>query len=233
MARHQITPVAGDGDRDGIGGRPHLRNGEWPVCRHEHVVTAEGHARCPRYGQPLTHFLRFDVRAEWETPFPAGSHFSLFQCVACADAFMPPSGEAPPWQLRERFWATEGLEPGKNYSNYGWWYASLEPPGAPLVQAGYAEPLVAPRALEITEGEGEIIVGAKIPEGRHPFRCACGALLERVVGIGGDVPFPTLPGAPKQCGTYSSRNYMVFLGNQTTMLACPKGCDPWAVVPFG
>lgn len=227
----QLAAHDGDGDRDGIGGRPYLR-GDWPVCRHEHVVTTEGHAKCARFGQPLAHFLRFDVRAEWDTPFPAGSHFSLFQCVACADAVIPPTSGVPPWQLAQAFWTTTALEPGTNYSNYGWWYASLEPPGAPLVRASHADEFIAPRMLVSEAGGGEIVVGDRLDAGKHPFRCACGELLEMLVGIGGDVPFATLPGAPEQRGTYSAKRYKVFLGNQTTILACSKGCDPRAVIPY-
>jgi hypothetical protein len=103
----QLERIDGDGDRDGIGGRPYVRDGVWPVCTNDRFVTADGPARCARYGQPMAHFLRFDVRAEHGLPVPVGSRFSLFLCPACADAVMPPPG-VPPWSLPERFWVSPG-----------------------------------------------------------------------------------------------------------------------------
>ncbi|HEY5938975.1 MAG TPA: hypothetical protein VIU61_30185 [Kofleriaceae bacterium] len=62
----------GDGDRDGVGGRPYLRDGTWPVCDHANVLDAvvddkPTYKKCARFGQPLTHFIRFDIRDEWKT----------------------------------------------------------------------------------------------------------------------------------------------------------------------
>ena len=232
-----IESEAGEGDRDGIGGRPHLRNGEWPVCTHDQVVTAGGPARCPRFGKSLTHFFRFDVRPEWGLPFPAGTHFSFFQCVACADSVIPPD-TAPPWQLPERFWeGGKKLQGNRNYTNYNWWYASMEPPGTALLRANVAEPLIRPASLGFSpEGAGTtrtIKVGGEPDWLQDPesYRCSCGSPMAFLCQVSEECEFVTLPGAPEQSGTYSSTNYMIFLGNQAYFFACPRACNARAVIP--
>jgi hypothetical protein len=200
-----IVATEGEGDRDGIGGRPYLRDGRWPVC---------ANASCKRNGQALTHYLRFDVRAEWGTRFAPGTHFSLFQCVACGDAFLPPPAGV--------------VRPGAgDAASWGWWSATIEPPGAPLVRAEAPEPLVAPKQVSFgdVDRRGMRIGG----DGPTPYTCACGEALAPLVTIPADLPFPTLPGAPEQTGTYSSKKYRVFLGNHVDVLACPKGC---VVIPL-
>jgi hypothetical protein len=211
----RIELTDGHGDRDGAGGRPYLRDGLWPTCSFQRVVQDDGSpGKCRRFGQPLTHFFRFDVREEWGTPFPAGSHFTLFQCVACADAFIPNGPK--PHTLPAKFWEQDD-------NNHGWWYAALEPPGAPLVRAESAEPLLVPRALSFS------VDGKARGDGRYV--CACGASMETLLRLPENFAFKTTPGAPEQRGTYSDTEYLLFLGNPLSMFACPKGCDPRAVVP--
>jgi hypothetical protein len=235
MFRIDFTP--GDSDRDGFGGRPYLRDGKWPVCTHEAVLKdvvddKPTYAPCTRLGQPMTHFLRFDIRAEWQTPFAAGSHFSLFHCVACADAFIPPTDRPPPWQMPARFW--ESTEIVGRHCNYGWWYAALEPPGAPLVRAASAEPLLVEQSLAFVRDDDKLpSVGGKPRwlQGAEGYVCPCGAAMALVVQLPENFPFPTTPGAPEQRGTYSKKRYKLFLGNAVYMFACPKGCDPRSVLP--
>ena len=61
-------------------------------------------------------------------------------------------------------------------------------------------------------------------DGPTTYSCACGATLALLLSVPADYPFPTLPGAPEQVGTYSAKKYRMFLGNYVQVLACPKGC---------
>lgn len=223
MGHQQLTIGEGDGDRDGVGGRPYLRDGVWPVCANQHVVGTAGAGPCPNFGQPMLHFLRFDVRAGWGTPFPAGAHVSFFQCVACCDAFIPPADR----RLPAAFWDVRGPGPGQNP---GSWSIAIDPPGAPLVRAATAEPFVAPRLVTFVDGDGAPRVGG-VPADDAGYTCGCGSRMAFLAQLPANLPFVTQPGAPSQAGTYSKKKYKLFLGNTITVVACAAGCHPRAVVP--
>ncbi|MFD2472851.1 hypothetical protein [Amycolatopsis silviterrae] len=220
------------GSRDTIGGRPILPAGEdWPECY------------C---GARMVLFFQLDVPPD--IPHFGGDHLLVFQCPVHNDA---PCLPGSPQRLPDRYWESPRVSghPG------AFWRIMLhrDPTGPAdaeephllgyelVLRPEYETETVwravppAPHGMfaELGTGRGEFKVGGlpcwlQDPETR---RCACGAEMLFLCEITGDTSFARRPGQPEQPDTYDSDCYVIFLGNEVYLLACPEHCHPAAVWP--
>ncbi len=205
--------------RNSVGGWPFLDDGqEWPECF------------C---GERLVLFFQLDLPQDLG-PF-AGDHLLVFHCRAHNEAVLAETSDDG--RLAPRYWEA----PLDELYPRPFWRVLLQR------RATRSSPEVEPslRARELVlrpftdvpneRGRGAQIlkVGGTPSWAQDPehYRCACGADLVYVCQVPEDMPFPTRPGQPEQPDSFSSDAYVLFLGNEVYLLACPEHCDPAAVWP--
>jgi hypothetical protein len=195
--------------RDSIGGHPHLPAGtDWPVC--------------PKSGKRMVFFFQFDVRPEFGLALAPRSHLLAFMSPTVNEihSFETHANGAP---VPERFW--EKGEPHFKVYLFG--------PDVALTPHPEADPYLVPHAFDFEEDDDE-----------HPFLAIGGVPrwyqdpelhpgFEFVCQLSEDYPFPRLPDAPKQPGSFSSTAYCLFLGNSMYLFARPEPTHPeevWIVL---
>ncbi|MGW7537125.1 hypothetical protein [Amycolatopsis sp. NPDC054798] len=226
--RHAASP----GARNTFGGRPILPEGEdWPECY------------C---GERMVFFFQLDVPPDIARF--GGDHLLVFQCPVHNDAACP-QGDSP--QLPERYWEDPQIleHPG------AFWRIMLHrDPAAPaaaeerhllsselVLRAECEEETVwqavppVPRGMftELRVGRREFKVGG-LPrwlQRAENRRCACGAEVGFLCEVPEHIGFARRPGQPEQPDTYDPDRYLLFLGNEVYLFACPEHCHPAAVWP--
>ncbi|MEU2896053.1 hypothetical protein ACWC4E_28915 [Streptomyces sp. NPDC001273] len=194
--------------RDSVGGWPYFDDGqEWPRCF------------C---GERMALFFQLDLPDDIE--FFGGEHLSVFHCAHHHDASDPVTAGD---RLVPRFWEA----PQPPFPGSFWRVLLQRDPGIPE-----SEPEPAVRALPLTLrpcGNTRFKVGGTASWAQYPeyYRCACGAELAFVCQVPENWGFGVRPGAPVQPYSIQDDAYMMFLGNEVYLLACPKRCDPAAVLP--
>jgi len=209
--------------RSSIGGYPILPVGTpWPSCR------ASG---C---GQRMSLFLQFDVDDRVGLPFETGASLSVFQCIRHDDPL-------------DR---VNLLSPARPYDRLpaGYWdhphYALfLTAPGQqqqlmerePFVEYSRldftAEPDPPPRSVAALN-YGNLKIGGLPFWIQRPQRwsCACGARMEFLCSMPGDLEYPKAAGGPRQPNARAN-SYFLLLGLSTYVFACRARCDARAVFP--
>ncbi|MGW4023878.1 hypothetical protein [Streptomyces sp. NPDC005009] len=194
--------------RNSVGGWPYFDDGqEWPRCF------------C---GERMALFFQLDLPDDIE--FFGGEHLSVFHCAHHHDASDPVTvGD----RLVPRFWEA----PQPPFPGSFWRVLLQRDPGIPE-----AEPEPAVRALPLTLRpfkDTYFKVGGTADWAQEPeyYRCACGTELAFVCQVPENRGFGVRPGAPVQPYSIWDDAYMLFLGNEVYLLACPKRCDPAAVLP--
>ncbi|CAM5584796.1 hypothetical protein [Streptomyces griseomycini] len=194
--------------RNSVGGWPYFDDGqEWPRCF------------C---GERMALFFQLDLPDDVE--FFGGEHLSVFHCAHHNDASDPITAGG---RLVPRFWEA----PQPPFPGSFWRVLLQRDPGIPE-----AEPEPAVRALPLTLRpfkDTYFKVGGTAAWAQEPeyYRCACGAEMAFVCQVPENWGFGVRPGAPVQPYSISDDAYMLFLGNEVYLLACPKRCDPAAVLP--
>lgn len=203
--------------RDSVGGWPFLDDAQaWPECF------------C---GERLALFFQLDIPLDVE--HFGGDHLLVFHCRAHND---PATPELTDGQLVPGFWdAPQPPHPRP------FWRVLIQR-NAVLPQEEI-EPSV--RALPLTLrpfvdtpnphglGEQNFKVGGTPSWAQAPeyYRCACGEDLVYVCQVPEDMEFSVHPGLPEQPDSVGDDTYVLFLGNEVYLLACPAHCDPAAVWP--
>lgn len=179
----------------------------------------EGQPHCALCDRPMVPFLQFEVPLAAELPFVAGSRLAVLMC--------PEHNEIP------SFDSFEALPPSFWQRTDGHWYAMLSRPqqmnsiGAPA----YLEPAELVLANEPDDRNRRISVGGE-PEwlqAPEKFTCACGAPMAFVCQVSDGFEFPKAADAPEQPDSPSAKAYVLFLGNEVYVFACPEQCNPRAV----
>jgi hypothetical protein len=163
-------------------------------------------------------FFQFDILVEFELPFQIGSHLSIFMC--------PEHNEIPSFdqfhQLPVAYWdKTEGH-----------WYATLS---KPCSEVQFASPqFLQPAKLVMSnsaKNHWSLSVGGEPLWLQDPeqFACACGSDMHFVCQLSDGFQFPKLSEAPEQPDSSSADDYVLFLGNEVYVFACPNQCNPRAV----
>jgi len=193
-----------------MGGNPMLPRGELaPECR-----------RC---GRKMILFFQFDLEERFGLPLAAGSHLVVMMCPVCNE--IPSFVRYAEGILPAAFWReTEGH-----------FFAALY---APDDERGEVE---TPAILERFDLSFERVGGRDSAErltvGGEPswiqaperYSCACGAPLSFVCQLSENFRFPKRADAPEQPDSFSADDYCLFLGNETYVFACSKGCSPRAI----
>ena len=175
-------------------------------------------------------FFQLDLPAELE-PF-GGYHLLVFHCREHNDAS---DAQIADGRLIPRYWDAPQLPFPRPF-----WRVLLESHAA----LPSAEPEPSIRALPITlrpfvdspneYGRGEQLfkVGGTPSWAQDPeyYRCACGADLVYLCQVPEGMNFAMTPGQPEQPYSFAD-SYVLFLGNEVYLLACPAHCDPAAVWP--
>lgn len=201
--------------RNSMGGWPYFDDGqEWPRCF------------C---GDRMALFFQLDLPDDIE--FFGGEHLSVFHCATHNDASDPVTADG---RLVPRFWEA----PQPPYPGTFWRVLLQRDPGIPE-----AEPEPAVRALPLAlrpfVDTQEDPFGAHFKVGGTPswaqypeyYRCACGTEMAFVCQVPENREFGVRPGAPVQPDGLGDDAYVLFLGNEVCLLACPARCDPAAVWP--
>ncbi|MFJ7100703.1 hypothetical protein [Streptomyces albogriseolus] len=194
--------------RNSVGGWPYFVDGqEWPRCF------------C---GERMALFFQLDLPEDIE--IFGGEHLSVFHCAHHNDASDPVTADG---RLVPRFWEA----PQPPFPGSFWRVLLQRDPGIPE-----AEPEPAVRALPLTlrpAKETYFKVGGTASWVQDPeyYRCACGSELAFVCQVPENWEFGVHPGAPVQPYSIRDDAYLLFLGNEVYLLACPKRCDPAAVCP--
>ncbi|MET4660569.1 MULTISPECIES: hypothetical protein [Streptomyces] len=200
--------------RNSVGGWPYFDDGqEWPRCF------------C---GERMALFFQLDVPEDIE--FFGGEHLSVFHCAHHNEASDPVTADG---RLVPRFWEA----PQPPFPGSFWRVLLQRDPGIPE-----AEPEPAVRALPLTlrpfvDAHGPFTmffkVGGTAAWALYPeqYWCACGAELAFVCQVPENWEFGVRPGAPVQPHSVGDDAYLLFLGNEVYLLACPRRCDPAAVLP--
>ncbi|MFJ2948255.1 hypothetical protein ACIO8H_11540 [Streptomyces sp. NPDC087226] len=200
--------------RNSVGGRPYFDDDqEWPHCF------------C---GEQMTLFFQLDLPED--VRYFGGEHLSVFHCARHSATSEPVTADG---RLVPRFW--EAAQPPLMGS---FWRVLLQrDPGIPE-----PDPEPAVRALPLSlrpfvDGHGPYEVHFKVGgtaawahEAAY-YRCACGTDLAFVCQVPQDHDFEVHPGSPVQPDVFRDDTYRLFLGNEVYLLACPKRCDPAAVLP--
>jgi hypothetical protein len=164
-------------------------------------------------------FFQFDLPDQAQMPFETGSHLCVFMC--------PQHNEIPCFeqysQLPPEYWnKTEGNA-----------YAILSKPTAEstLVSPGLLEQQSLAISGAPSDRNGVIAIGGEPQWAQDPehFVCSCGADMRFVCQISENYKFQQRPGAPEQPDTCYDDGYLLFLGNEIYVFACPRQCDPNAV----
>ncbi|WP_208818237.1 hypothetical protein [Streptomyces marokkonensis] len=173
-------------------------------------------------------FFQLDLLDDIE--FFGGEHLSVFHCAHHHDASDPITADG---RLVPRFWEA----PQPPFPGSFWRVLLQRDPGIPE-----ADPEPAVRALPLTlrpfvdahaPFDVHFKVGGTAAWAQEPeyYRCACGAEMAFVCQVPGHLEFGVRPGAPVQPYSIRDDAYLLFLGNEVYLLACPKRCDPAAVFP--
>ncbi|MFF9278969.1 hypothetical protein [Streptomyces griseosporeus] len=200
--------------RNSLGGWPCLDDDqEWPRCF------------C---GERMALFFQLDVPDDIE--FFGGEHLSVFHCAHHNDACDPVTADG---RLVPRFWEA----PQPPFPGSFWRVLLQRDPGIPE-----AEPEPAVRALPLTlrpfaEGHRPFGVHFKVggtaawAQFAERYWCACGSEMVFLCQVPEYKEFGVHPGAPVQPYSIRDEAYLLFLGNEVYLLACPARCDPAAVLP--
>ncbi|MER6750277.1 hypothetical protein [Streptomyces fungicidicus] len=194
--------------RNSVGGWPYFDDGqEWPRCF------------C---GERMALFFQLDVPEDIE--FFGGEHLSVFHCAHHNEASDPVTADG---RLVPRFWEA----PQPPFPGPFWRVLLQRDPRIPE-----AEPEPAVRALPLTlrpARDTYFKVGGTASWVQYPeyYRCACGSELAFVCQVPENWEFGVRPGAPVQPYSIRDDAYLLFLGNEVYLLACPQRCDPAAVFP--
>ncbi|MEU6151077.1 hypothetical protein ABZ816_13845 [Actinosynnema sp. NPDC047251] len=229
------------GSRDTVGGWAVLPAGEsWPVCF------------C---GARMVLFFQLDVPAD--VPAFGGDHLLVFQCPVHTDPVIP---EGVDERLPERFWDRPPIaEPGPFWrillhrDDTG---PTDEP--EPYLRAGRLDLVRGTEELTIWRAEqkltdGQVVDGQATDEAfaehgtgvrqfkvggvpswiQEPesYRCACGTELVHLCQVAENTGFARQPGQPEQTYAADPDEYLLFLGNELYVLACPAHCHPAAAWP--
>lgn len=203
--------------RDSLGGRAFLDiTQEWPNCF------------C---GERMVLFFQFDIPSDLK--HFGGDHLLVFQCPEHCDASSP---ELANGRLVPRYWdAPQPSYPGP------FWRVLLQRHA--VLVAEEAEPSVCALPLTLRPfvdavnsnscGSQGFKAGGtpSWAQGPEYYRCACGADLVFVCQVPEDMGFAVYPGQPEQPEGVGIDTYILFLGNEVYLLACPDHCDPAAVWP--
>jgi hypothetical protein len=206
-----------------LGGTPSLPIGEtWPKCR-----------MC---GEELVHFLDVEL-PEGSAPFQPGSRLQVFACRQHDDIagtiysdYGRFEAASHSQQLPEHFWDISD----------GHYLLRLLPPGTAVTAADHFEPRLALHNLRLQrEADAEADPRQSLKLLGHPswaqdpadHLCSCGAPLQLLLQVPANTRFAMTPGAPPQPNTYSDTHYLLFLGNEIYLLACPRQCHPQALWP--
>ncbi|KAB2976665.1 hypothetical protein F8R89_34445 [Streptomyces sp. SS1-1] len=200
--------------RNSVGGWPHLDPGQdWPECF------------C---GERLALFFQVDIPSDVE-PF-GGDHLLVFHCRAHNDPSTPQLADG---RLVARYWdAPQPPHPAP------FWRVLIQSREAR--PASEAEPSV--RGLPLTlrpftdtpeKAAQTFKVGGTPSWAQDPelYSCACGEDLVYVCQVPEDMEFAVHAGRPEQPDSVRADAYVLFLGNEVYLLACPARCDPAAVWP--
>ncbi|WP_322657303.1 hypothetical protein [Streptomyces justiciae] len=200
--------------RNSLGGWPCFDDDqEWPRCF------------C---GERMALFFQLDLPDDIE--FFGGEHLSVFHCAHHHDASDPVTADGC---LVPRFWEA----PQPPFPGSFWRVLLQRDPGVPE-----AEPEPAVRALPLTlrpfvDAQRPFDVHFKVggtaawAQGPEQYRCACGTEMVFLCQVPEYQEFGVHPGAPVQPYTIRDDAYLLFLGNEVYLLACPARCDPAAVLP--
>ncbi|MGA5806686.1 hypothetical protein ACPC3D_32405 [Streptomyces cellulosae] len=194
--------------RNSVGGWPYFNDGqEWPRCF------------C---GERMALFFQLDLPDDIE--FFGGEHLSVFHCAHHNEASDPVTADG---RLVPRFWEA----PQPPFPGSFWRVLLQRDPGMPE-----AKPEPAVRALPLTlrpSTNTYFKVGGTASWAQDPeyYRCACGSELAFVCQVPENWEFGVRPGAPVHPYGIRDDAYLLFLGNEVYLLACPKRCDPAAVFP--
>ncbi|MFI6520445.1 hypothetical protein ACIBF1_33180 [Spirillospora sp. NPDC050679] len=203
--------------RNSVGGRPFLDDDQdWPECF------------C---GERMSLFFQFDIPPDLE-PF-GGDHLLVFQCRTHNDASEPHFADG---RLVPRYWDA----PQPPYPRPFWRVLLQRRAVLPLPEAEpsvCARPLALRPFMDIPDEEGRGVEGFKAggapswAQDPEHHRCACGADLVYLCQVPEDMEFAAYPGQPEQPDHFSGDTYVLFLGNEVYLLACPAHCDPAAIWP--
>ena len=174
---------------------------------------------CRLCGQKQLLFLQFSVPAELEIPIAVGSQLAIFMC--------PEHNEIPSFEswsnLEDDYW--NGGEGG--------WAAFLAPPGEVRTESG--PKLLEPANLTFEEQPEnpsyKITVGGEPEWVQEPeqFVCSCGTRMAFICQISASYKFQKLPTAPEQPDSSYGDGYVLFLGNEVFIFACPRQCHTRAI----
>lgn len=217
--RYLVEIEDGPVGRDTVGGIPVLPAGEsWPHCH------------C---GTRMVLFFQLDIPAD--VPVFGRDHLLVFQCTGHNEGFSADVQLGD--RLPERFWDHPPV-PGLAGV---FWRILLYRNGSPT---GESEPHLVPRRLtvrpeaeeldEYGSASREFKIGG-VPswlQDPEQYRCACGAELEYLAEVPADHGFERQPGQPEQPHTPDPDAYVLFLGNELYLHACPAHCHPAAVWPI-
>lgn len=163
-------------------------------------------------------FFQFDLPSDADAQLGA-SHLCVFMC--------PIHNEIPSFEQHERlpaeFWdKTEGH-----------FHAVL---GSTAAEQTIESPrLLLGQSLTFSETADEsreyIATGGNPSWIQNPerFACSCGAEMHFVCQVSENYKFIRLAEAPEQPDTPYKDGYVLFLGNEIYVFACPARCDPRAV----
>jgi hypothetical protein len=205
-------------ERNSVGGWPFLDDGqEWPECF------------C---GERLVLFFQLDLPPELG-PF-GGDHLLVFHCRTHNEAAIAELSHDG--RLVPRYWDA----PQEPYPRPFWRVLLQRSATRSLAEP---EPSLRARALTLRsftdvpnkrgKGAQTFKVGGAPSWAQDPeyYQCACGADLVYVCQVPEDMQFAIHPGQPEQPDGSATDAYVLFLGNEVYLLACPEHCDPAAVWP--
>jgi hypothetical protein len=209
--------------RSSIGGYPVLPVGEsWPVCTEDDC------------NQRMSLFFQFEVEDSFNLPFEAGAILSVFQCINHDDPFEELDTRSPS-KLNKRL--------PDNYWSHSNSALSFVPPGKQQL-ASQREPFVIYSQLVVASEDDQkprsvaALNYENIKIGGSPFwvqkpklwNCSCGAEMDFLCSMPGNLKYPRAKGSPRQPNVYSDGHHFLFLGLSTYVFACRARCHSRAIV---
>lgn len=174
---------------------------------------------CKHCSRELLLFLQFALPTELGLPFVSGSRLSIFMCSE--------HNEIPSFdqltQLVDDYWDnTEGN-----------WFGLLVKPSDERIVSGPELLEHQALSLDVAPDDSNYFIAVsgqpKWVQDSEEFTCSCGAPMQFVCQISDSYKFQPLPNAPEQPDSCYSEGYVLFLGNETYVFACPRQCNPRAV----